>query len=99
MGRIQTVKKTGRQCRLCRRNGSFPTIYCVHGKGSALVESIGQVFDAFNPAISDSGAVSGVRSRQAAVPGKIVRRSQLRHLVGHMLSIRIEECGQAGESD
>ena len=98
MGRIRAVRQSRRLCRLCRRKGGFRTVYCVHGTGSAFVEGIGHLFDPSSLTISDKGAIFDVKSHRGASPNKVVRRSQVRHVLGNLLAAHVGQRGGVGES-
>lgn len=99
MGRIRAVKQSGRRCRLCRRKGGFRTVYCVHGTGSAFVEGIGHLFDPRSLTISDKDTIWDLKSHRGVSPGEVVRRSQVRRVIGNLLAAQIGQRGGVGESD
>ena len=98
MGRIRAVKHSGRQCRLCRRNGSFPTVYCVHGTGSAFVDGIGRLFDPARVMTVSKNMASHFESPATPSPVRAVHRSQMKRALGNLVTARIAQNDRGGKS-
>lgn len=98
MSRIRAVKRSGRQCRLCRRNGRFPAVYCVHGTGSAFMDGMGRLFDSFDLFTKSDDAISDLELPVSATPGRVVRQSQVERALGNFLATRAGHNGRGIES-
>lgn len=97
MSRIRAVKRSGRQCRLCRRKGRFRAVYCVHGTGSAFMDGMGRLFDSFDLFTKSDDAISDLESPVSVTPGKVVRQSQVERVLGNFLATRAGQNGRGIE--
>ncbi len=98
MGRIRAVKHSGRQCRLCRRNGSFATVYCVHGKGSAFMDGIGRLFDPARVTTVNKNMAPHFESPVNASPVRAAHRSQMKRALGNLLATNVAQNDRSSDS-
>ena len=89
MGRVRPVKQSGRLCRLCRRKGSFATMYCVHGSGSAFLAGMGRLFDPYGPTTADRRATIEFKPPKTAPHNEVVRRSHMRRVLGNVVAAHV----------
>ena len=97
MGRIRAVKHSGRQCRLCRRNGSFPTVYCIHGTSSAFMDGFGRLFDPVRVTTVSNNAAPHFESPVNGSPFRAVHRSQMKRALGNLLATRVAQNGRSSD--